>query len=216
VELALAMRISFWLGDAVLATVLVLSTSVPVVVQKMPASGTQGTWTYEDPVGINKFGQYLYTSPMGRDCTRNLTVKVQTPWTCSPGNPNAEPFALFSSAAYFASKECIPAALEGVALLTDQLNGRTGVLQDTCIQLITSHINSNFDPVYDYALDVAEAVQTSPRKHGIVTEGEIAVTTPVWEAASYLGVPVVRTGPWSGGFFMEEPISPRDRAQFRT
>eukprot|EP00930_Biecheleria_cincta_P028573 TRINITY_DN19944_c0_g2_i1.p1 TRINITY_DN19944_c0_g2~~TRINITY_DN19944_c0_g2_i1.p1 ORF type:complete len:1742 (-),score=234.93 TRINITY_DN19944_c0_g2_i1:108-5333(-) len=153
------------------------------VIPKPLNAAHRGTWYYEPPVeNVWYFGQFLYVSPMGTNCLRNLTVYV----------PGAVCQAPFVSQDYWASLSCMPDGLEMLATLVDGWNANPNVLKDTCLQLASSQYNYESDAPFGGRLnDLDEILRKEPTKHGIVAFQQL---TTFSKPATAAGIPMIEVG----------------------
>ncbi|CAE8630546.1 unnamed protein product [Polarella glacialis] len=101
-------------------------------VPKPPFSFHKGNWTYEPELhGVRQFGRFFYNSPMGKNCVNKLTIFTMASRMCGPGYVSEEyVVGNFST--------CRPDEMEAEACLVDGINSDLSVLQDTCLQLVTT------------------------------------------------------------------------------
>ena len=138
----------------------------------------QGKWSFSpsgdtSPSGFGAYslGQYLYVSPMGQACKRNLTVHVGGAafWACST--------AYLQNRSYLDSGECIPDALMMPAYIVDRLNSHELVdIPDTCLQLTAHHYDYLTATQETFTTDITEAASFGPTKHGIITSAHADFT----------------------------------------
>ncbi|CAE8581743.1 unnamed protein product [Polarella glacialis] len=144
----------------------------------------KGNWTFEpEKNGSRRFGQFLYKSPMGKNCVNTLTIYTFTS-LCD---------AMYVSQDYVDGNfgTCRADELEAEAVLVDGVNGDLSVLHDTCLQLVTSNYQYLLQaPFGGHENALLETFAQFP-VHGVVGFEKL---TSVARLSNSMGVPYVEVG----------------------
>ncbi|CAK0836669.1 unnamed protein product [Prorocentrum cordatum] len=157
----------------------IVSAVEPYAIERPATAHHEGTWTFYPPESHDLYGQYVYTSPMGKSCAQNLTIHLAT-WMCATGYNEPE---------YLNSGKCIPNAYELVAFIVDTINNGTGTLNSTCVQLSAHHYDFTKMALQRISEEFVEASRKWPAKNGFVTGGDGARADQIARTAAVLGVP---------------------------
>eukprot|EP00931_Biecheleriopsis_adriatica_P062716 TRINITY_DN37860_c0_g1_i1.p1 TRINITY_DN37860_c0_g1~~TRINITY_DN37860_c0_g1_i1.p1 ORF type:complete len:1368 (-),score=103.09 TRINITY_DN37860_c0_g1_i1:269-4372(-) len=152
------------------------------VIRKPALAISVGSWTYEDPAHGSNYGQYVYSSPMGKTCLNNLTIHMAS-WICG---------TLVVPREYLESRLCIPDMYDMPAAVVDMINSNSTMLKDTCVQLSAYHYDYYGRQPEAFSQEAIDITWRGPTKLGLAAIIHSEQATAMARSSTTAGIPLIQ------------------------